>query len=97
MVHTSKCAFEIGVRCVYALFRKCGLLIHCDVCGEAIVYVSVGSEPIRDVAKYSLGLRRLGSNGGEDRRPNLDEDEVHEGDWAVVCRVVRVGFAGLVD
>ena len=65
------------------------------MCGEAIVYVSVGSEPIRGVAKYSLGLCRLGSNCGEDRRPNL-EDAVHEGDWTVVSRVVWVDFVGLV-
>jgi hypothetical protein len=37
----------------------------------------------------------LRSNGGEDRRPNL-EDGFHEGEWAVVCRVVWVGFVGLV-
>ena len=53
----------------------------------------MGSEPVSGVAKYSFGLRRLGPNGGEDRRPNL-VDAVHEGDWAVVCRDVRVGFVG---
>jgi hypothetical protein len=65
------------------------------VCGEIIVYVFVGSKLVRGITKYSLGFRRLGLNGGEDRRPNL-EDAVHEGDWAVVCRVVRIGFVGLV-
>ena len=55
----------------------------------------VGSEPVRGVAKTPVGLHRLGSNGGEDRRSNL-EDVVREGNWVVVCRVVRVGFVGLV-
>ena len=96
MVHTSKCAFKVGVCCVYVLFRELGVLIYCDACGEAIVYyVSVGSEPVHGVAKNPLKLRRLGSNGGEDGRPNL-EDAVHEVDWAVVCRDVWVGFVGLV-
>ena len=95
MVHTPKFAFKVGVRCVYVMFIKFGVLMHCDVRGEAIVYVSVGSEPVRNFAKYSLGLRRVGPNGGEDRRPNL-EDAVHKGDWAVVCRVVRVDFVGLL-
>ncbi len=73
------------------MFREFGVLIHCDVHGEAIVYVYVGLEPVRGAAKNSLGLRRLGSNGGENGRPNL-EDAVHEGDWAVVyCR-----FFGIV-
>ncbi len=95
MVHNPKCAFKVGVRCVNVLFGKFGVLVHCDVSREAIIYVSVGSEPVRGVAKYALGLRRLGPNGGEDRHPNL-ENAVHEVDWAVVCRVVRVGFVGLV-
>ena len=64
------------------MFRKCGVLVHCDVCGEAIVYVSMGSKPVSGVVKYSLRLQRLNSQGGENRCPNL-EDAVHEGDWAV--------------
>jgi len=95
VVHTSKCAFEVGVCCVYVLFREFGVLIRCDACEEAIVYVFVRSEPVRSIAKFSLRLRFLRSNGGEDRRPNL-EDGFHEGEWAVVCRVVWVGFVGLV-
>ena len=79
---------------MYVLFREFRVLIHCDVCGEAIVCVSVGSEPVRSVAKYSLRVRRLGSNGCEDRRPSLD-DAVHEDNWAIICRVVWVGLLGL--
>ena len=77
------------------MFGEFDVLIHCDMFGEAVVYVSLGSEPVRSVAKYSLRLRRLISNGGEDRRPNI-EDTVHEVDRAVVYLVAWVGFPGLV-
>jgi len=81
---------------VYMLYLQSLVSSYIVMCVERLAYMFfVGSEPVRGVAKICLGLRRLGSNGVEDRRPNL-ENAVHEGDWAVVCRVVRVRFVGLV-
>jgi len=93
--YAPKCALKVGVCCVYVLFGKFGILIHCDVCGETVVYDSVGSEPVRGITKYSLRFCHLGPNCGKDRRPNF-EDAIHEGNWAVVCRVVWFGFIRLV-
>jgi len=54
----------------------------------------VGAKSVRGVIEYSLGLRRLCSDSGEDGCPYL-EYAIHEGDRSVVCRVVWVGVFGL--
>ena len=65
------------------------------MCGKAIVDVSVGAETFRGVAAYPLGFRRLCSDSGEDRCPNL-KNAIHEGNGYVVRRVVWVCFVGFL-
>ena len=65
------------------------------MCGEAIIYGSLGSESVRDVVEDPLGLHRSCSYSGEDRRPYL-EYVIHEGDGSVVRRVVWDNFVGFV-
>ena len=45
------------------------LYIHSDVCGEAVIYVSVGPESVSIVAEDPAGFRRLGPYICEDGRP----------------------------
>jgi hypothetical protein len=65
------------------------------LCGQAIVDVAVGAESVSGVAEDPLRLRRMGSDCGEDRCPDL-KYAVHEGNGSVVRRVVWVGFIGFV-
>ena len=48
MVHAPEGAFEIGVGRVY-VFLHLDVLVHNDVCREAVVYLSMSPEAIRCV------------------------------------------------
>ncbi len=57
--------------------------VHSDVCGEAVIYVAVGAEPVHGVTKDPFDLPRFRSQNGGDRCPEF-EYAFHEGDGSVV-------------
>jgi hypothetical protein len=65
------------------------------VCGQAIIYASMGAESVRGVAEHPLGLRHLCSDSYEDGSPYL-EYAFHESDGSAVRRVVWVRSIGFV-
>ncbi len=80
--------------CRYVVAKVC-VLVHCNVRGEAVVYVAVGPEPICTVTQDPFGSRSFCSYDGENGCPEF-EYAVHEGDRSIVCRIVGVSFVGFV-
>ena len=65
------------------------------MCGETVVYASVGAESVGGVTEDAQGFRGVCAYVCEDGCPEF-EDAVHECDGSIVRGVVRVFFVGLV-
>ena len=96
VIYASEGAFEVRVSCVYISFISYFVFVHHVVGGEAVVYISLGTESVCGVAKDALSFGCFVSYVGEDRCPYL-EYAVHKRYGSIVGRVMWVGFVLFVD